>query len=252
MTLNERRFTMPEGLAELQARLESRWPAMQARLRASGVPLNDETPEEKEARERAERDAAATAAAAAAAADKSFSQADVDRIVQERLARAKTTPPDDYEELKAAKAELDKIRDGEKTELQKAQERAQQLERERDEAQTSAKETRLRSAIVAEAAKKGVSDPQDAIALIDRSKLQLDDDGNPTNIAEAMEALLEAKPYLAGGGNDGRVTGNGNADQGARGGGSGKQLASTEGMTPDQIAEAVARGELDEYLKTKK
>jgi hypothetical protein len=54
------RFTMPAGLSELQAELEQHWPAMQAALRASGVPLNDEeTDEEREAREQREADEAA-------------------------------------------------------------------------------------------------------------------------------------------------------------------------------------------------
>ncbi len=42
MTGQDPSFTMPEGLAELQAALETTWPARQAALRASGVPLNDD------------------------------------------------------------------------------------------------------------------------------------------------------------------------------------------------------------------
>lgn len=42
MTGQDPTFTMPEGLLELQTALEETWPAHQAALRASGVPLNDD------------------------------------------------------------------------------------------------------------------------------------------------------------------------------------------------------------------
>jgi hypothetical protein len=40
---------------------------------------------------------------------RTFTQEQVDKIVQERLARAKATPPADYEDLKAKAARLDEI-----------------------------------------------------------------------------------------------------------------------------------------------
>lgn len=201
----------------------------------------DETPEEKEAREAAE-----ATAAEEAKNEKKFSQADMDRVVQERLARAKSDPPADYEDLKLKAAELDKIRDADKTDLEKERAARETAERERDEARTAAKETRLNSAILAEASKadRKVVDPQDVLSLLDRSKLEIGEDGTPTNIAEAMDELLTAKPHLAG------TRAAGDADQGARGTTAG-QLTSTDGMTPDEIAEAVATGKLDAYLATK-
>ena len=55
-------FTMPEGITELAVELEQYWPTMQAALRASGVPLNDEeTDEEREAREKKEAEDAEAA-----------------------------------------------------------------------------------------------------------------------------------------------------------------------------------------------
>lgn len=51
---------------------------------------------------------------------KSFTQADVDRIVGQRLAREREQYAD-YDQLKESAAELAKIRDGEKTELQRFQ-----------------------------------------------------------------------------------------------------------------------------------
>jgi len=55
---------------------------------------------------------------------KTFTQEQVDRIVQERLARAKATPPADYDELKAKAARLDEIEDAQKSELERITEQA--------------------------------------------------------------------------------------------------------------------------------
>lgn len=204
----------------------------------------DETAEEKAEREAAE-------AKTEHDKDKTFSQADVDRIVQERLARAKSTPPDDYEDLKAAKAKLDELEAANATELEKATKRAEAAEQAAAKATADAKETRLKSAILAEAAKsdRKVVDPEAVLTLLDRSTLELDDDGAPKNIAQAMDSLLTAKPYLVGDGGKGRA--DGGADQGARGGGE-NQLTSTEGMSPTEIAKAVEEGRLNDYLKTSK
>lgn len=59
---------------------------------------------------------------------RTFTQDEVNRIVAERVARVKATPPDDYEALKAKAAEYDKAQDAAKSELQKALERAQAAE----------------------------------------------------------------------------------------------------------------------------
>lgn len=187
-----------------------------------------------------------TTAASDAAASRSFTQADVDRIVQERLARARTTPPADYDELKQKAERLAEIETANQTELEKAQNRAADLERQANEATERAREALLRSAVVAEAARKNVVDPDAAVALLDRTTLELDDDGSPKNIAEAMDALLKAKPYLAGGSRAG------SADLGARGGDAGKAQLTREQlktMTPDQIVKARQEGRLDSVMR---
>ena len=55
---------------------------------------------------------------------KTFTQEQVDNIVRERLARAKATPPADYDELKAKAARLDEIEDAQKSELERITEQA--------------------------------------------------------------------------------------------------------------------------------
>lgn len=55
---------------------------------------------------------------------KTFTQEQVDRIVQERLKRAKGEKPADYDELKAKAAELDEMKDAQKSELERITEQA--------------------------------------------------------------------------------------------------------------------------------
>lgn len=63
-------------------------------------------------------------------AEKTFTQEQVDKIVQERLARAKQSVPDDYESLKAKAAKLDEIEEANKSEFDKLTEKYTALEKE--------------------------------------------------------------------------------------------------------------------------
>jgi hypothetical protein len=128
---------------------------------------------------------------------RTFTQADLDRIVQERLARA---VPSDYEELKQKAGELDKLKEGEKTELQKAQEAAAQaLERDkiaREELNT----VKRTSAIQLEAMRQSADAETVAALLAGNSSITVDKDGNVVGVKEAVEALLKDKPFLKIGG----------------------------------------------------
>lgn len=179
-----------------------------------------------------------------ASGERTFSQADVDRIVQDRVARVKRETPADYEELKTAKVELDKIRAAQLSDAEKKDQRISELERQLQDTTLREQETRLRSAIIAEAAGK-FTDPSDAVALLDRSQIEFDDDGAPKNVADVVGALLDAKPHLAAGGSRG-----GSADQGARAGSSVKQLDrnALKSMSPEQITQARREGRLDKIL----
>lgn len=171
-------------------------------------------------------------------ADKTFTQADVDRIVQERVARAKTTTPDDYEDLKAKAQKFDELEQANATELDKAKVAREKAEKERDDALAAVKESKLAAAVIGAAAKKNIVDPDAALALLDRSTLTLDAAGTPTNVDEALTQLLEAKPYLAAA-NGGR---RGNADQGAReGGGTGGKPGVAEGSLTDILLRSTER-----------
>lgn len=67
---------------------------------------------------------------------KTFTQADVDRIVGQRLARDREQYAD-YDQLKEAAAELAKIREGEKTELQRIQEELDAERKARESAESA-------------------------------------------------------------------------------------------------------------------
>lgn len=68
----------------------------------------------------------------AQAAEKTFTQADLDRIVAERLQRERAKYPD-YDVLKDKAAKFDAVEEASKTELQKATDRANKLQTELDE-----------------------------------------------------------------------------------------------------------------------
>ena len=62
-------------------------------------------------------------------AEKTFTQSELDQIIGERLKREREKYPD-YDALKEKAAKLDQIEEDAKTELQRAQERAEKLEAE--------------------------------------------------------------------------------------------------------------------------
>lgn len=189
----------------------------------------------------------AATADADAGAERTFSQADFDRAIKHRVGEALTKQKaqfGDYDDLKKKAAEFDQLQEAQKTELEKAQERATQLEQQAKESTARAQEALLRSAVVAEAARKNVVDPDAAFALLDRSSLQFDDNGNPINVAEAMDSLLQAKTYLVGGSR-------GSADLGARNGATGPAQITADqikGMSPEAVLKAEQEGLLNSLM----
>ena len=63
----------------------------------------------------------------------------------------------------------------------------------------TAAETRfVKAELKAAAIAAGITDPSDALSLVPMDKIERDADGNPTNAADLMAALKDAKPYLFG------------------------------------------------------
>lgn len=177
------------------------------------------------------------------AADRTFTQEQVDRIVQERLSRAKSTPPSDYEDLKAKAAKLDELEQANATELEKAVARAEKAEAERQSAIEAANKRLVEAAVLAEATAQKAIRPEHLHRLIDTGQVTVGDDGQVTGAKEAVEAFLKANPEYVG------SPAGGGADQGAREGGV-KQLTRDQlkTMTPEQIVKARQEGRLDSVL----
>lgn len=127
------------------------------------------------------------------------SQADLDRIVGERLARERAKYAD-YDDLKtkaeahdaaleAAKSDADKAVDAARTEGEKAA-----TER------VNSRLVKSEARVLASAAK--FRDPADAVAFLDLTKVTVNDDGEVDEkaIKEQLDALATSKPYLVDGG----------------------------------------------------
>lgn len=161
------------------------------------------------------------------------------------------------EEKKAAEleAELDKLREEAMSEQEKA------LKKAREEAASEARDEVLeevnRKLFAAEvrAAAAGkvadpdlLADPDVALKLLGIDEVPVDDGGNVDTeaISEALDVLVQSKPYLAVGDRQPVP----DADQGARGTNGVKQLTREQlkSMTPEQITEAEQEGRLDKVL----
>lgn len=122
-------------------------------------------------------------------------QADLDRIIQDRLARERKNFAD-YEDLKAKATEYDKFKESSKTEQQKAIDAAKA---EGANEVTGKFTTRIVNAeIKATAATLGFSDPGDAVALFgDISSVEITDDGPDAEaIKTKLADIAKNKPYL--------------------------------------------------------
>lgn len=119
------------------------------------------------------------------------------------------------------------------------------------EATRAANERILRSEIKAAAAGK-LADPADAYKFLDLDKFDITDSGDvdTEEIADAIEALIKTKPYLA------AATANkwqGSADGGARNGPAGPQQLTRDdlkGMSPEEVMAAKKAGQLKNLLAT--
>ena len=132
---------------------------------------------------------------APAAPEKTFTQKELDQHIKDRLQREKEKYQD-YDTFKAAADELAKIKESQLSETEKLTKRLAELETAKQQAETRARETLIRSAVISEAAKLNFNDPEDAYRLIDVAGLQLSDTGKVEGAAEAVKGLAESRKYL--------------------------------------------------------
>lgn len=141
--------------------------------------------------------------------DKTFTQADLDRIVADRLARDRKGR-EDYDSLKTkltaleqaeAEREAAKLSDTERLEAEKATAlaAAESAKAERDKVLTTANQRIINAEFKSLAREANVPTERLAAALklADLTGATVDDEGNAVGVKEAVEALIAAEPYLA-------------------------------------------------------
>lgn len=140
-----------------------------------------------------------------------FTQAQVDTIIADRLKRSKVSTTNELLEslgVETLEAATKAVKDAaatkaaQMTELEKAQaetvtasEALVKVQAEMESTRATAAEALLRAAVISAAT--GFNDPNDAWTLIDKSSVEVQTDGTYKGIDEAIKALLESKPYLA-------------------------------------------------------
>lgn len=145
---------------------------------------------------------------------KTFTQAELDRVVQERISRERSKY-DGFDDLKRKAAEFDRIQEEQKSEIEKAATRAAKEAAEKTKAEVDATwGLRIVRSEVRVAAAGKLADPEDAVRFLDVAAFKADQDGNVDTkaIGTAIDELVKAKPYLAANGTQKRP----NFDAGTR------------------------------------
>lgn len=93
-------------------------------------------------------------------------------------------------------ARLKAYEDAQKSEQQRQAEKVTELEAERLNWQREKREMSLRLAVFSAAPTMRIADADLALAALDRNRITFDSLGQPENLTEQLEALLEAKPLL--------------------------------------------------------
>jgi hypothetical protein len=143
---------------------------------------------------------------------KTFTQAELEKIVGERLARERAKYGD-YDDLKAKAAKFDSLEQKNKSDLEREREAREAAEKKAADAMAAANARLIRAEVIAAAAAAGAVDTDAVVALLAEGAVTVADDGTVTGAEEAVKALLEAKPWLKATATSGN---NGGFDGGAR------------------------------------
>lgn len=137
-----------------------------------------------------------------------------------------------------AKAEADLAA---KSDLDKEKARADKAEQEVKSTKDSVNRVLVTAEVKVLAVQTGFHDPEDAVALADRSQITVDDNGKVTGAKEALEALAKAKPHLLGKGGGGGSIGGG-SNPGGQGGGDPVEEAKKKAEERNKGSQQVAGG----------
>ncbi len=123
-----------------------------------------------------------------------MTQDELDRIIADRVRRAR---PADYDELLKLKAEKDAAAEAEKTELEKAKDAQKAAEKAAKEKDSRANAKLLRAEILSEATAQNAVDADTVAELLARSKdITVEEDGTVLGAKEAVTKLLAEKAFL--------------------------------------------------------
>lgn len=138
--------------------------------------------------------------------EKLFTQAELDEIIAKRLERERKKQADlaeklkRLEELEKAEEERRKAEMSEaerlKVEKEEAEKRAAELAEQAKKAEEAAKQRIINTEIRSVARALNANDPNDVLALLDKSNIEIDEDGNVKGVEEAVKALKESKPWM--------------------------------------------------------
>ena len=131
-----------------------------------------------------------------------FTQADIDRIVADRLSRERSKFSD-YDDLKKQAKRLADIEASQLSETEKRDKRIKELEDQlKEEADNNAaivaqaNQRLINSALIAEATALNFHKPEDAPRFVDMAGLSVDESGNVTGAKDAIKALAKERAYL--------------------------------------------------------
>jgi hypothetical protein len=186
-------------------------------------------------------------ASTASTDEKRLPQSEVDRIVQDRLARAAKGQPskDELADLRAAKSKLEEIEQAGQSELEKANAARERAEAAAKDALELANGRLVTAEAKAALAAAGVTNIDGALRALDKTGLTVEDDGTVSGAEEAVKNLLESIPEFVGKVVPPKV------DQGARGTTvkDGQVTAEQlERMSPEEIAKATRQGRMSDLL----
>lgn len=171
-----------------------------------------------------------------------LTQAEVDRIVKDRVARERAKFAD-YDDVKARAAKFDELDAANKTELEREKEARSAAEAKATQASSAAERVAIRSAVVAAAAEAGALKPADVVALLPKGAVTvtIDDDGEVEVVGaeEAVAAILkERKHWLK---PDGTAQRQGGSFDGGAGAGAGNGKADFRTSTKDELNTELAK-----------
>ncbi|PFV44140.1 scaffolding protein [Bacillus thuringiensis] len=138
------------------------------------------------------------------------SQEELDELVKKRLERERKKSAEkygDYDDVKAKLAEYEKAEEERKkqemTEIERLQAEKEEADKKALEASEAAQQAQekanariLNTEIKSIARALDANDPGDVLALLDKSAIQLDENGNYQGVEEAVNALKESKPWM--------------------------------------------------------